>query len=85
MSVPSISQSYLLGLHGAMANISHFVAFTRVTYIQTGVQQGDPLGPFMFALVLQRMVTTLMGHVLDYCTMLGIWMMVPWRVNLHQC
>ena len=34
---------------------------------QTGVQQGDPLGPFTFALVLHRMVTTIhmIRHVLD--------------------
>ena len=32
---------------------------------QTGVQQGDPLGPFMFALVLQKMVTTI--HTDEAC------------------
>lgn len=50
---------------------------------QTGVQQGDPLGPFMFAIVLQRMVTII--HTDGACAgLLGIWMMVAWRVNLHQ-
>eukprot|EP00731_Ephydatia_muelleri_P016404 Em0009g828a len=32
---------------------------------QNGVQQGDPLGPFMFALVLQKMVTTI--HTDEAC------------------
>ena len=32
---------------------------------QTGVQQGDPLRPFVFALVLQRMVTTI--HTDEAC------------------
>ncbi|KAL5482271.1 hypothetical protein EMCRGX_G022577 [Ephydatia muelleri] len=41
---------------------------------QVGVQQGDPLGPFLFALVLQRIVNmiTLMKNVLMCHTMLEL-------------
>ena len=72
--MPGISQSYSLGHHGAMVSIP----FCGIHYIgsftsQTRVQQGDPQGPFMFALVLHRMVTTI--HTDEACAELlqNVW------------
>ena len=54
---------------------------------QTGVQQGDPLGPFMFALVLQRMVTTI--HTDEACAGLlqNAWYLDDGSMagDVHQC
>ena len=79
----SISQSYLHGHHGAYGQ--HPILWHSLGSLtsQTEVQQGDPLGPFMFALVLQRMVTTI--HTDEACAGL---LQNAWYLDdgfIHQC
>ena len=64
--MPSVSQSYSLGLHGAMVSIRPILWHSLGSLkSQAGVQQGDPLGPFMFSLVLHKIVTTI--HTDEAC------------------
>ena len=54
---------------------------------EAGVQQGDPLGPLFFALVLHKVVSAIDAD--DECLDLlfskhGSWMMGYWLVRRHQ-
>ena len=54
MNALSISLSVYLGPHGAMLLIPLLWHPMGHIFSETGVQQGDPLGPLLFALVLQN-------------------------------
>ena len=53
MCVVSISQSWHHGLCGVMANTMDIITS------EMGVQQGDPLGPLLFCLVLQKIISAI--------------------------
>ena len=55
---------------------------------EAGVQQGDPLGPLLFCLVLQKrrwcLLSLLTVYAPSYCCMHGTWMMVLLLVHCWQ-
>ena len=54
MNVPFISQNSFHGLLGAKALIPSFGTLWVICHHKSGVQQGDPLGPLFFSLVLWK-------------------------------
>ena len=52
-------------VHFCYSNHSHLFFGNYITSSQAGVQQGDPLGPFLFCLVLQVLISKIKDEVPD--------------------
>ena len=63
-------------VHFCYSKHSHLFFGDFIISSQAGVQQGDPLGPFLFCLVLQVLISKLKTEVPELSLKItGIWMM----------